>query len=75
MSYKECHICEEIIPDDTPFLSVSVRPEHFAPDWTELYCHEECIPPTVEVDSTRFAAIAFTGPSPFGRVGRRARAA
>ena len=59
-----CCVCDKVIPHGVTHLSVCVQRECFVPDDGCLdvdgvsegvfTCHEECIPPSVEVDLSRF---------------------
>ena len=60
-----CDVCGKVIPDGTTHLTVNVLREYIVPDdqclevdgmaESVLTCHEECIPPSVEVNLSRFA--------------------
>lgn len=60
-----CDVCNKVIPHGTTHLSVSAMREYFVPDdhasevvgfaHDVFSCHEDCVPPSVEVDLSRLA--------------------
>ena len=63
-----CDVCGKPIPHGTTHLTVSVQREKFVLDDERLevdgeaefvfLCHEECVPPTIQISLERFRKLA-----------------